>query len=337
MVTRIEAAPTLADAAVAAEALIAAGAEEVLLFGSVARGDADESSDIDLVALFADIDYGSRRDLAGRLEVAAREAVGGRPVQVVVTDRPEWRNRVANVSASFESAVSADAVRLAESSTRRRVRWDKEMVLPMSNPAEALKQFADRVLYQLAGLAQGSTLSWGEEDPSAPGWLQETARLRRMVQVCTHSAMAVELALKSLAVLHATPTPSSKVLRAAAHSISACLQLMPPAVRSGVKPLVTGRGLSTGDLSQWRILSTYPEDTAAVQALADQKVDDYVGTALDVCGSVVNDLRTVLGDTPEMRAAEYEWHRTAEYLDGMDIRTGRPRIGPSAPGLGLDD
>ena len=47
----------VAALAVAAEALISGGAEEVLLFGSVARGDADESSDIDLVAVFADIDY----------------------------------------------------------------------------------------------------------------------------------------------------------------------------------------------------------------------------------------------------------------------------------------
>ena len=336
MVTRIEAAPTVADAAVAAEALIAAGAEDVLLFGSVARGDADESSDIDLVALFADIDYGSRRDLVGRLEVAAREVVGGWPVQVVVTDRPEWRNRLANVSGSFESAINFDAVRVAQSSTRRPVRWDKEMVLPMSNPDEALKQFADRVLDQLAGLERASTLSRREQELAAPvGW-RETERLRRMVQLCTHSAMAVELALKSLAVLHASPTPPARVLRAASHSISACLQLLPSTVRTAVDPLVTGCGLDTDDLSQWRILSTYPEDAAAVRALADQKVDVYVDTALDVCGFVVNDLRTVLGDTPEVLAAEYEWQRTAEYLGGMDMRSGRPRVGPSAPGLGLD-
>ncbi len=337
LVARSAGPPTVSDAAVAAEALISAGAEEVLLFGSVARGDADESSDIDLVALFADIDYGARREVAWRLEVAAREVAGRWPVQVVVTDLPEWRNRVANVSASFESAISSDAVLVAEaeSSARRPVRWNKEMVLPMSNPDEALKQFSDRVLSQLAGLTEGATVSWVEEDLSAPSGMQETARLRRLVRVCTHSAMAVEVALKSLAVLHATPTPPAKALRAAAHSISACLQLLPPPVRSAVEPLVTGRGLSTDDLSQWRILGTYPEDTASVQTLADQKVDDYVVTALDVCGFVVNDLRTVLGETPEVQSAEYEWYRTAEYLGGIDIRVGRPKVGPSAPGLDL--
>ncbi len=328
--------PTVADAQRAAEVLTSAGARRVLLFGSVARGEAGDGSDIDLVAVFADIDYGARRELARHLEVAAREVAGGWPVQVVVTDLPEWRNRVANVSASFESAISSDAVLVAESTARRPVRWDKEMVLPMSNPDEALKQFSDRVLSQLAGLTEGVTASWVEEDLSAPSGMRETARLRRMVRVCTHAAMAVEVALKSLAVLHATPTPPAKVLRAAAHSISACLQLLPPRVRSVVEPLVTGRGLSADDLSQWRMLSAYPEDTAAVQALADQKVNDYAGTALDVCGFVVDDLRTVLGDTPEVQTAAYEWYRTAEYLGGIDIRVGRPGVGSSAPGPGLD-
>ena len=253
-----------------------------------------------------------------------------------MTDVPEWRNRVENVSASFESAISSDAVLIAESAVRRPVRWNKEMVLPMSNPDEALKQFSDRVLSQLAGLTEGATASWVEEDLSAPSRMQETARLRRMVRVCTHAAMAVEVALQSLAVLHSTPTPPAKVLREAAHSVSACLQLLPPRVRTAVEPLVTGRGLSTDDLSRWRIVSSYPEDTAAVQTLADQKVDDYVGTALDVCGFVAKDLRTVLGDTPEVQSAEYEWYRTAEYLGGIDIRVGRPEVGPSAPGLGLD-
>ena len=332
VVTRIVEAPTTADAAVAAEALVAAGAEEVLLFGSVAHGDADETSDIDLLAIFADIDYTMRWDLIRRLEETAREAVDRWPVQVMVTDRPEWRNRVEKVSTSFECVISVEAVRVAESSTRGPVRWDKEMVLPMSNPSEALKQFTDRVLDQLAGLERASTLSRREDDLSAPGWWRETARLRRMVQVCTHSAMAVELALKSLSVLHRIQTPSENVLRAAAHSISACLQLLPEPVRGLVETLVTGRGLRPRDLPQWRVISTYPGDTAQVQELADQTVDDYTGTALDVCGFVIDNLRTAVGDTPGMRAAEYEWEQAAAYLGAMDIRTGQPKVEPQVPG-----
>ena len=51
----------------AAAALIDAGVEEVLLFGSVARGAAGGDSDIDLVAIFADLDYAERAACAQRL------------------------------------------------------------------------------------------------------------------------------------------------------------------------------------------------------------------------------------------------------------------------------
>ena len=161
-------APTVSDAQVAGEALVAAGVEEVLLFGSVARGSADEHSDIDLVAVFADIDYAQRWQMARRLEEAARSALGHWPVQVIVTDRPEWENRVEKVSGSFESGICREALRVAESGTRLRVRWDKEMVLPMSNPDEALKQFTDRVLDQLSEVTRATALSPGELDVSAP-------------------------------------------------------------------------------------------------------------------------------------------------------------------------
>jgi len=124
---------------------VARGAEEVLVFGSVARGDAGERSDIDLVAVFSDIDYSQRHHLERRLEEAAGAAVGRWPVQVVVTDRPEWRGRVENVSSSFERRISADTVAVADSAVRAAVRSDKEMVRPMSNPAEALRYFEDAV------------------------------------------------------------------------------------------------------------------------------------------------------------------------------------------------
>ena len=64
-------APTRVDAEAAAEVLIAAGAAEVLLFGSVARGDAGADSDIDLVAIFADLDYAERAVRQRTLQAAA--------------------------------------------------------------------------------------------------------------------------------------------------------------------------------------------------------------------------------------------------------------------------
>ena len=83
-------APTVQDARLAADALVAEGVSEVWLYGSVARGETHRGSDIDLVAVFDDLDYRKRWKVVTRLQRAAVEACG-RPVEVLVTDRAEWR------------------------------------------------------------------------------------------------------------------------------------------------------------------------------------------------------------------------------------------------------
>ena len=88
MVLRTSAPPGLADAERAAVALADAGVAKVVLFGSVARGDATERSDIDLMAIYDDLDYTARREIRRALKPLA-ETVAGHPVDVVVTDRPE--------------------------------------------------------------------------------------------------------------------------------------------------------------------------------------------------------------------------------------------------------
>ena len=312
------------DAALAAEALVAGGAEEVLLFGSVARGDANEDSDIDLVALFADIDYAQRRILKRRLEEAAGEAVSRWPVQVVVTDRPEWRARVENVSASFEHRISADAVPVADSTARGVVNWDKEMVRPMSNPAEALRYFEDRVLPRLGRLGISATRQLPEQDAALSPEERETERLQRMVMACEDSAVAVELSLKTLAVLHGVPIPSESELRSAGHDIGRCLDLVPEPPRGVVEAVVGDLGLDLRTMSQWRIVATYPDEIDVERALADQLVEDYTDTALAVCEYTISDIRHQLGDTAAMRHATAEWKRRATFIATRNVRTGLP-------------
>lgn len=318
--------PTLADAGLAARALVAAGAEEVLLFGSVARGEADLDSDIDLVALFADIDYAERADLKRRLEDVASGAVGRWPVQVVVTDRPEWRARVRNVSASFEHRISADAIAVAAAASRGPVRWDKEMVRPMSNPAEALLYFNDRVQPRITEL-RASTTRQADEDAT---WLtadqRETVRLQRMVRICEDSAMLVELSLKALAVLHGVGdrTAPEMLVRQAGHDIEKCLDLVPEPPRAAVEAHVRGRDLNLRTMSLWRVTATYADDVDLERAEADRLADDYVTTALAVCGFLVDDLHATLGDTPGMREAASLWQHSEAYIAGQDVRSGRP-------------
>lgn len=65
--------------------LIAAGACEVGLFGSVARGESAEDSDIGLVNVCADLDCAWRWD-RGQESARLGERAAGWPVDVVVTD-----------------------------------------------------------------------------------------------------------------------------------------------------------------------------------------------------------------------------------------------------------
>ena len=102
LVTR-GAAPTLEDARRAAQALVDVGVGEVWLYGSVARGESEPGSDIDLVAVLDDLDYRRRVRVKGELQEVARSACGRR-VEVLVTDRVEWRIQREQVPASFVRA-----------------------------------------------------------------------------------------------------------------------------------------------------------------------------------------------------------------------------------------
>lgn len=110
-------APTMDDARRAAEELIAAGAGRVLLFGSLARGEQRGASDIDLVAVYDDLDYAERARRRCALERRARSA-SGFDVDVIVTDLPEWTVRSERVPASVEARIAAEAICLADGSLR---------------------------------------------------------------------------------------------------------------------------------------------------------------------------------------------------------------------------
>lgn len=133
--------PCRADAQRAAEALVSAGVGRVVLFGSVARGDATEFSDIDLVAIYDDLDYRDRRALKQQLSALARTAVGRR-VDVLVTDRPEWKVRTEQVLTSLESRAAREGIVLADRRAGA-VDWDKEMVLPTSDYHEAVRRLRE--------------------------------------------------------------------------------------------------------------------------------------------------------------------------------------------------
>ncbi|WP_419932240.1 nucleotidyltransferase domain-containing protein [Candidatus Poriferisodalis sp.] len=133
--------PTIDDARRAAEALWREGVGRVLVFGSVARGRAGPHSDIDLVAIDADLDYSIRLKRQLDLERIVRR-VCEFPIQLFLTDEPEWRIRSTQVRSSFEAHIAAYAIELE---THRYVSdavdWSKPIGRPDSDEAE----LADRL------------------------------------------------------------------------------------------------------------------------------------------------------------------------------------------------
>ena len=103
-------APTLADAETAARAVAAADprVEQVLVFGSVARGDARPQSDIDLLVLVADCTPDDLHTLNNRLGAAAETA--GAHIDLIAERRVAFEHLARNVAASFEHAIAAAAV-----------------------------------------------------------------------------------------------------------------------------------------------------------------------------------------------------------------------------------
>ena len=152
-------------------------------------------------------------------------------------------------------------------------------------------------------------------------------RLDRMIRVCEDSSVAVELALKALAILHDVSIPSEKALKDAGHDIASCLMLVPEPPRSAVRAMVRGLGLELRSMSRWRMRATYPDDVVVERQMADAAVEDYVATAVAVCEFVVAELRNEVGDTADMRDIEQVWRAHASAIAARDVRTGTPLPG----------
>lgn len=135
------AAPSRTDAERAAALLMSAGVSKVMLFGSLARGEATERSDIDLVAIYDDLDYTERFTRKAELSTLV-EAEVDHPVDLVVTDRPEWKIRSEQVLTSLESWVEVDGVVLADRGAGR-VDWEKEMVIPTNGREAAVRRLRE--------------------------------------------------------------------------------------------------------------------------------------------------------------------------------------------------
>lgn len=239
MVYAPPAVPTVADAQRAADVLTGAGVRKVLLFGSVARGEATVGSDIDLVAIYDDIDYTTRTPLATRLEAAAAEATGF-PVAVFVTDRPEWRMRTTQVRTSLEALVAERGVILAERETRQgqQVNWGKEMVMPEDDYQQGLYRLgrANEGLVKLANALEPGKVEtvFAERGATEDA---ELARIGRMLTLGGAGHTVTEQSVKALVHMTARRTRDLR-----GHHIERLTARLPEPVKAQVATLLTPPG-----------------------------------------------------------------------------------------------
>ena len=325
MTTEAAAPPTAREARRAADELAAGGASQVLLFGSVAHGEATTASDIDLVAVFDDIDYSQRHRLTSALSTAAEAAVG-RQVEVFVTDRAEWRRRCKDVTASFEAGIAPEAIVLIDGPVGS-VRWDKEIGLPDNNTDEALGRLdeANKALWEMH-----PKLRPGEWEVLEPQ--DDQVRLWRMIGICSFGAIAVETAIKALAAVDGTPAPHK-------HRIDLLVPLAgsrSDSVRAALADLeqttIGAEEGPYGDLTIWRKAGTYiasrPDiDLAAVSALAPiiaRAAVTVTGIAADEIAAHAPDARAVARARRHIDQTVAILDQTA-YLDPDDLTRMRAR------------
>ena len=302
--------------------LAAAGASRVLLFGSVARGEADERSDIDLVAVFDDIDYSQRFVLRNRLATAAEDAAG-HPVEVIVTDRPEWQRRTSAVSSSFEAGIAAGAMVLVERPAGS-VRWDKEIGLPDNNPAEALGRLDEAA--KALDLMIRSLLPSDHEAQAfleGDGGTENLRRGWRLIDVCSAGAMAVETTLKALAALTGRPAPPKHRIDLLlgltgdrADEARAVLAALEHNTLDADKP-------PYDDLSIWRQAGTYIADRPDIGSEAASRLAPRIAkAAVELAAVAAAEIAARSGDDPAIRRMRQIAAEAADILDSRDLLTG---------------
>ena len=239
----------MAEAERAARVVADAGAGRVLLFGSVARGEAHLHSDIDLMVIYDNLDYAVRQDLTMELERLARAEVDC-PVDVHLTDRPEWKMRTEQVVTSFESRVKGQALVMVDEPPGE-VDWDKETVMPASDYEEAVERLR-HVANALVGV-QGSLVPtfyqrlMVEEGNEMEAFAEYEQRL---ALGCAAGHLAVETAVKSL--IHLSSSPAG---RPWGHDIEELVDQLQEPHKGEIDTRLVGVGVK--NLQRWQQQARY--------------------------------------------------------------------------------
>ena len=267
----VAAPPSLEESRRIAEALADVGAGVVLVFGSVARGTADESSDIDLFVVFDDLDYAKRGELRLELEEIVR-SVSSRSVDLFITDRPEWAIRAEGLRTTFEHHIAGDAVVLYEREPGN-VRWGKEISLPASETVNALSwlMHANRMLLEI----------WRRTRSGRRGNLEPPGI--RLCRLCRDACAVIKSCIRALLHWHERPYLP-------AHEVDDLLGALSEETRAALRAIFDRR--SRGTINLWDELASYsfePPADSDLRANLDY-TRRFLETALDVAEFTANSL-----------------------------------------------
>ena len=295
----------------------------VVLFGSVARGEATEASDIDLVAIYDDIDYRERRALKVRLSALARETVG-HPVDVLVRDRPEWKVRSEQMHTSLENRVAREGVVLADRGARK-VNWNKEMVLPTSDYGEAVRRLREvsKALTTLGRELRPGAREMAERESGDPDEAL-CMFVVRMENACGQVQRVVESAVKAL--VHAGGR--ERYLRG--HDINRLCEALVAPYAGGIRQRMDED--TADEISRWQELSRYePEEPPPEQDVVDVvprlagvacSVASYTVAQFDRDDAYVRRIRRAVADI-DRRLVSYDLE-SGTALDMADGAEGAP-------------
>ena len=302
--------PTLAEAERAAKVLAEAGAGRVLLFGSVARGDARYHSDIDLMVIFDDLDYSRRQDITMQLEELARAEVGW-SVDVHLTDRPEWKMRTEQVVTSFENRVKVHALVMMDKEPGE-VDWDKEMVMPRSDHEEAVERLR-QVANALEGIQESfiPTFAQRRMDEDGDEMKAFASYEGRLARGCAAGHLTVETAVKSL--IHLSSSPKAQPW---GHKIDELLPQLQDAHKSEIETRLARVGVT--ELQRWQQQAPYERFVRPTPELFTQITEVACAVALYVADQFPPGL-DVATDVCK-NASDIE-----EALAGRDLYTGHDR------------
>ena len=286
--------PSIRDALRAVEMLPGS----VRLFGSVARSEATESSDIDLLVVLDDVDYGRVSSIAGELRWEARNRTG-LPLDVWVSDWPRWESNIIHPF-TLEGRALKDGRWLKYVPPGADVKWGKK-VAPTEVRINLLDNAIDTLNSHLAGIVEkcqiGDPEKWAIEQKNEPGyWKALVRRLGRMLGDCRVILGEAFAVINHLAVV---AHPKDDGLQ---HGLHSTYEAFGEELNGDFHDMLASAGVDIGETvegvrkwlewaQKWRSKGTYHPDD-----LSEDRVREYGRVAADASDYAFTVATAEIGD-----------------------------------------